>query len=188
MRQGGLGQQGHGSFKFKSLHIVHALHEMHGFGGDRHGAHCLVVALMADIDDLESFARADLGLVMHLGNQRTYGIDHKSTITPRRRHHRRSGAMGTEHQGGIHRHLGDVVHEHHAHLAKAVHYRLVVHDLVIAVHRRLVHTHHPGQGLDGHLDPGAESPGSHQQHTVHVHRARVSGPLTNSDLYSRWGR
>ena len=43
---------------------------------------------------------------------------------------------------------------------------LVVDDLVVAVHRRVEGAHHPGQCLDGHLDPGAESSGCGQQHPL----------------------
>ena len=46
-----------------------------------------------------------------------------------------------------------------------------MHDLVVAVHRRLEGPHHPGQGLDGHLDAGAEAAGSGEQHLVDAARS-----------------
>ena len=50
-----------------------------------------------------------------------------------------------------------------------VHHQLVVDDLVVAVDGRLEGPDHPGQGLDGHLDAGAEAPGRGQQHPVDIH-------------------
>ena len=37
---------------------------------------------------------------------------------------------------------------------------------MVAVHRRLERPHHPGQGLDRHLDAGAEATGGGEQHVV----------------------
>jgi hypothetical protein len=53
--------------------------------------------------------------------------------------------------------LGDVVDEYHPHAPEPVDHHLVVHDLVIAVDRRLEHPDHPSEGLDGHLHPGTKA-------------------------------
>ena len=41
---------------------------------------------------------------------------------------------------------------------------------MVAVHRRLERTDHPGQGLDRHLDARGEATGGGEQHAVDVHR------------------
>ena len=54
-------------------------------------------------------------------------------------------------------HLADVVDENDTGALECRNDRGVVDDLVIAVDRPLKHPHHPGEGLDGHLDAGTES-------------------------------
>jgi hypothetical protein len=78
--------------------------------------------------------------------------------------------VGRQHDRPPGRHLGDVVDEHHAQVAEAVDHQLVVHDLVVAVHGRLEGSHHPGQGLDGHLHAGAEAARGSQEHLVDGHQ------------------
>ena len=74
------------------------------------------------------------------------------------------------------RDLRHVVDEDDAPLAEAVHHMPVVDDLVVAVHGRLEDPHHPGQGLDGLLDTGAEAPGLGQQDALDTgHKVQVIG-------------
>ena len=73
-------------------------------------------------------------------------------------------------------HLGHVVDEDDALVAEAVDHVPVVDDLVVAVDRRLEDPHHPGQGLDGLLDAGAEPPGLGQHHSLDSgHKVQVIG-------------
>ena len=73
-------------------------------------------------------------------------------------------------------HLGHVVDEDDPLLAEAVDDVPVVHDLVVAVDRRLEDPDHPGQGLDRLLDAGAEPPWLGQHHSVDSgHKVQVTG-------------
>ena len=76
-------------------------------------------------------------------------------------------AVGRQHERGAGRHVVDVVDEHHAELAEPVDDEPVVDDLVVAVHGRLEDPHHPREGLDRHLDAGAEAARLGEQHLLH---------------------
>ena len=58
-------------------------------------------------------------------------------------------------------------------LAEPVDDEPVVDDLVVAVHGRLEDAHHPREGLDRHLDPGAEAAGLGEQHLFDGHVTRL---------------
>ena len=144
--------------------LVDRLDPVDGVGGDGHGADRLLVALVADVDDLVALAGPHLDLVVDLGDERAHGVDHEAAAGPGGGHDLGGRAVGRQHDRAARRHLGDVVDEHHAEVPEAVDHELVVDDLVVAVHRRLEGPHHPGQRLDGHLDAGAEAPGGGEEH------------------------
>ena len=170
--QRGLGEQGDRLREGgQGVDLVDRLDPVDGVGRDRHRADRLLVALVADVDDLVALAGPHLHLVVDLGDERAHRVDDVAAAGPGRGHDLGGRAVGGEHDRAARRHLGDVVDEDHAEVAEAVDDELVVDDLVVAVHRRLEGPHHPGQGLDGHLHAGAEAPGGGEQHLVDGHRA-----------------
>ena len=152
------------------------LEEPHRLGRDGHGAHRLLVAGVADVEDGVALAAPHLELVVHLGHERADGVDDDAALGPGRRDDLGSRAVGAEHQGRTLGHLGHVVDEDDALVAEALDHMPVVDDLVVAVDRRLEDPHHPGQGLDRLLDAGAEPPGLGQHHSVDSgHKVQVIG-------------
>ena len=85
-----------------------------GVGGDGHGADGLLVALVADVDDLVALAGPHLDLVVDLGDQRAHGVDHVAAVGPGRGDHLGGRAVGREHDRAALGHLVDVVDEDHA--------------------------------------------------------------------------
>ena len=81
--------------------------------------------------------------------------------------------MGRQHQRRARRHLGHIVHEHHALGDELVNHMPVVDDLVVAVDGRLEDPDHPGKGLDGLLPPGTEPPGFGEDHAFDGHLDRL---------------
>src|SRR5262249_10259106 len=67
---------------------------------------------------------------------------------------------------------------HHALFPKPVDDDPVMHDLVVAVHGRLEGSHHPGEGLDGHLHAGAEAARFGEQDLLDGHGTRL--PVVSS--------
>ena len=78
--------------------------------------------------------------------------------------------------GAPSRDLVDVVDEDDTGPLEGLHHPLVVDDLVVAVDGRLEDPHHPGEGLDRHLDTGAEPAWLGEQYTVnHSPNGRNNG-------------
>ena len=119
-----------------------------------------------------ALAGTDLDLVVDLGHQRAHGVDHEPP--PARAAATTSGAepWAESMSGAPVGDLVDVVDEDHAEVGEALHHEPVVDDLVVAVDGRLEGPHHPGQGLDGHLHPGAEASGAGQEHLLDVHASQ----------------
>lgn len=169
MAQRCLGQQCNRGFeRRKRLHLSKGLHAVDRFGRHRHGAHRLLVALVADIDDLVTLAGKHLDLVVHLGDQRAHCIHHQAATGTGLNHDLRRRAVSRQHDGGALGHLGHVIDEDHTLLLEALHHAGVVHDLVVAVHGSLMGTDQPGQRLDGHLHTCAEAARRGQQHRLHA--------------------
>ncbi len=122
MGERGLRQQGYGLVEVgERLDVVNRLDAVDGVRGDRHGADRLLVALVADVDDLVALARSHLHLVVHLGHERAHRVDHEPTARPRRSDHFRSRAVSREHHRPAWRHFGHVVDEDNAEVAEALH-------------------------------------------------------------------
>ena len=132
---------------------------------------------MADVEDGVALGGTDFELVVDLCHERADGIDHHSSATAGRHHHLRRRTVGREHEGCALRHLVHIVHEDDSLSGELLHHVPVVDDLVVAVDGRLEDPHHPGQGLDGLLDAGAEAAGLGQQHSIDGHRARLPAQL-----------
>ena len=178
--QRGLGQQGDrgalGLEVAERVEVLLALEEAHRLGGDGHGAHGLLVAGVADVEDRVALPAADLELVVHLGDERADGVDDHAAPGPGGLDDLRGRAVGAEHERRTGGHLGHVVDEDDPLVAEAVHDMAVVHDLVVAVDGRLEDPHHPGQGLDRLLDAGAEPPWLGQHHSIDSgHKVQVIG-------------
>ncbi len=115
------------------------------------------MAFVADVDDVEAFAGHALDLVVDLRHERTHGIHHDGRSLLRCAHNFRRRAVSRQHDRPTVRDLGDVVDEDDAGSLEGGDHRLVVDDLVVAVHGRLEHAHHPGERLDRHLHAGTEA-------------------------------
>ena len=121
---------------------------------------------------MKPFAAAHLGLVMHFGDERTYGVDDEPIVVPSGADDLGRRAVRGQHERRARGHVVDVVHEHDAELAEAVDDEPVVHDLVVAVHGRLEHPHHPCERLDRHLHAGAKAARFGEQYFANRHRLR----------------
>ena len=77
--------------------------------------------------------------------------------------------MGAQHDRRARRHNGDVVNEDDTQRLEVLDDELIVHDLVVAVDRWFEDSRHPVEGLDGLLDPSAESPGGREYDLVDFH-------------------
>ena len=123
----------------------------------------------------------------------TSGQTASTTNRPRplgRRHHVGRRAVGREHHRGTVGDIVDRVDEDHAEVPEAFHHEPVVDDLVVAVDGRLEDPDHPGQGLDGHLDAGAETTGAGQQDVLDFHSYEGIGshPYTRLHVLAQSGQ
>ncbi len=169
----GLGEQGHRLLeRGEAVDLVDRLDPVDGLGGHRHGAHRLLVALVAHVDDLVALAGADLDLVVDLGDQRAHRVDHVAAVGLGGGDDLGCRAVGRQHQRATRRARRSMSSTKTTpRSSEALHDPLVVDDLVVAVHGRLEGPDHPGQRLDGHLDAGAEALGAASSTTSTVRRA-----------------
>ncbi len=79
--------------------VVGGFDAVHRVGRDRHRADGLLVALMADVDDAVSLARADADLVVHLRDERAHRIDDVAAGLACRRDDLGGGSVRREHEG-----------------------------------------------------------------------------------------
>ena len=165
------------------VEVLFALEQPHRLRCDGHGANGLLVPGVAHVEDGVTLAAAHLELVVHLGDERADGVDHDTAAGPGGLDDLGGRAVGAQHQGRTGGDVGHVVDEHDPLVAEALDDMAVVHDLVVAVHRRLEDPDHPGQGLDRLLDAGAEAPWLGQHHSVDSgHKVQVIG--TNLEAMS----
>ena len=88
------------------------------------------------------------------------------------------GAVGRQHHRAACRHLGDVVHEDDTQVDEPLDDPLVVHDLVVAVHRRFKRADHPRKRLDRHLHPSTKAPWRGEQHQLYALAAGLAARPT----------
>jgi hypothetical protein len=100
---------------------------------------------VADQDHVAALARVARDLHVHLGHQRAGRVEHAQAASARLRLHRLGDPVRAEDHGGVGRDLVELLDEHGAEAAQAVHHEPVVHDLVAHVDRR-------AEQLDGALD------------------------------------
>ena len=122
------------------------------------GADHLFVPFVADEQDVVVLAGEPLGLVVHLGDQRTGGVDHLQAAGGGRLVHRRRHAVCGEHHDGALGHLVGLLDEHRATPGQRLDDVAVVHDLVAHVDRRAVLLQGTFDGLHGAIHPGAVTP------------------------------
>ena len=132
-------------------------------------ANGLVMTLMADVDDLKTFAGSYFGLVMDFGHQGANGVHHIATVCLCCGHDFRRRAVSAEHEGRAGRYFLDGFHKDHAEFFESVDHQAVVHDLVVAVDWCIKHANHPGESLDGHLHACAKSAGCSEQNAINFH-------------------
>ena len=158
------------------LEILLPLEEAHRLRGHRHGADRLLVPGVPDVEDGVALSAPHLELVVNLRHEWAHGVDDDPAPGPGRLDDLGSRTVGTEHEGRPGGHVGHVVDEDDALLAEPLDHMPVVHDLVVAVDRRLEDPDHPGQGLDRLFDAGTEPPWLGQHHSIHSgHKVQVTG-------------
>ena len=122
----------------QARHVVGALHELDVPGRLAGGALDLLVALVADQQDVVVLGGEAPRLVVHLGDQRAGGVDR---LQAARRgllvHDRRDAVRGEDH-GGTLGHLVELLDEDRAARLQPGDHVLVVHDLLAHVDRRAV--------------------------------------------------
>jgi hypothetical protein len=102
-------------------------------------------------------------LHVHLGDQRTGGVDHAQLARIGVRAHGGRDTVGAEDEQGAGRDLGRIVDEDGAALAQRLHHVAVVHDLVAHVDGRAEAVEGPLHDLDGTVDAGAEAAGAGEE-------------------------
>ena len=146
----------------------------------------LGMAGMADQHDLAVLASVAAAFVMHLGDQRAGGVDHRQTALGGRLLDPLGDAVGGEdgHRAG--RDLVQFVDEHRAAGAQILDDMAVVHDFVTHIDRRAVFLQRALDDLDGPLHAGAEAAGLGQDDADHAVSLQVI-PDRRSD-WSAYGR
>ena len=131
-----------------------------------HRALDLGVALVADQDDVEPFARVARNLHVHLGDERTGRVEHAQAAAPCLGLHGLRNAVRAEDHGRAVRDLVEFLDEHGAEPAQPVDHEPVVHDLVAHVDRRAEQLERPLDDVDRAVDAGAEAAGIGEQNRM----------------------
>ncbi len=170
MRQGGLCQQRDRFGELRQrVHLSLGFHERDCRRGDCHRADGFFMTFVTNINNAIALACARAHFVMHLGDERTHRVDHVATAFAGGVDHGRCRTMCRQHDRTTLWHFADVVNEDHATFGEAIDDDLVVHDLVIAVHRSIKRSYHPRECLDCHLDAGAKTTRRGEQHSINRH-------------------
>ena len=127
---------------------------------------------MADQHHAAAGAAQPCHLHVHLGDQRTGGVEDLEMPLLGFLAHRLRHAVGAEDHGGAIGHLVQFLDEHRAVVAQLVHHVAVVHHLVAHVDRRTVRLQRPFDDGDGAVDAGAETAGIGEQ-DVHESTSRT---------------
>ncbi len=117
----------------------------------------LGMAGMADQHDLATTRGVAAAFIVHLGDQRTGGIQYRKAAAGRQFLHLTRHAVGAEHGAGARRDLIQLVDEDGPARAQVFHHMAVVHDLVTDVDRRAIFLQCPLDNLNRPLDTGAEA-------------------------------
>ena len=162
---------------------VHQLHVVRRLTG---GADDLLVALVADQQDVVVVAGEPLRLVVHLGDERAGGVDDLKLALGGAGVHGRRDAVGGEHHDRALGHLVGFVDEHGARLGQRVHHVAVVHDLVTHVHRGAVLLQRAFHRFHGAIHTRAIPARLGQQHPFTGNTAgHRAGGTRNPHIYRR---
>jgi hypothetical protein len=121
-------------------------------------------------------------LHVHLGHQRTGGVEHLEPAPRRFLAHRLRHAVGAEDQRGAIGHLGQILDEDRPGSAQAIDHVTVVHDLVAHVDRRAEGFQRALDDGDGAIHAGAEAARIGKQD---VHDAIIARPCACARRASR---
>ena len=126
----------------------------------------LLVALVADEQDVVVVGGEPDGLVVHLGHQRAGGVDGAQLAGPGLLVHDRGDAVRGEDDGGALGHLVVLLDEDRATVLQGLDHVLVVHDLLADVDRRAVGLQRLLDRDDRAVDAGAVPPRGCEQDTT----------------------
>ena len=126
----------------------------------------LLVALVADQQDVVVLGREPHGLLVHLGDQRAGRVDRLQRPRRRRRVHRRGDTVRGEHDARALGHLVGLVHEDRAARRQRLDHVLVVDDLLAHVDRGAVVLERLLDGDDRPVDAGAVAARRGQEHAL----------------------
>ena len=167
-RQRGLRQPDH-LVLVADRHVVHRIDpvdQLHVLGRLPGGTDDLLVALVADQQDVVVVTGEPPGLVVHLGNQRAGGVDGVQVPLGGLDVHRRRDAVRREHHDGPLGNLVGLLDEHRAGLLQGVDHMPVVHDLVAHVNRGTVLFQRAFHRFDGPVHTRAVATRLRQEHPL----------------------
>ncbi len=143
----------------------------------------LSMAGMADQHDLAALGGVAASLVVHLGDQRTGGVDHRQVSLGGQLLDPLGDTVGGEDGHRARRDLVQLVDEHRATGAQVLHDVPVVHDFVTHIDRRAVFLQRPLDDLDRPLDAGAETAGLGQDDADH---GQISNRRRGAESPTEW--
>ena len=137
--------------------VVLGLHQCHRLGNLAHRAFDLRMAGVADQNEPAALRDIALALIVHLGDQRAGGVEHRELALRGFLLDALGDAMGAEDGDRVRRNLGEVLDEMRAFGLEALDDMLVVHDLVAHIDRRAVFLQGALDDLDGADDARAKT-------------------------------
>ena len=149
-----------------------------------HRAFDFRMAGMADQDQLAALADIALALVVHLGDQRAGGVEHRQAARAGLLLDALGDAVRGEHRHGVRRHFGQLLDEHRALGLEILDDVLVVHDLVAHIDRRAVLLQRALDDLDRTHHAGAEAAGLGQD-DLHRRTRSLRGSRPQIELCAR---
>ena len=141
---------------------------MHRRADLAHGAFHFGMAGMADQDQGAAMADIALALVVHLGDQRAGGVQHRQAAVCGGLDHRLRHAMGAEHGHRAFGHFVQFLDKAGALVLQGVHHMLVVHDLMAHIDGLAILIERLLDDIDGADDPGTKAArlGKNDSHKV----------------------
>ena len=115
------------------------------------------MAGMADQNEPAALADIALALIVHLGDQRAGGVEHRQLARRGLFLDAFGDAVGAENGDRVRRDLGQILDETRALGLQALDHVLVVHDLVAHIDRRAIFLQRALDDLDGAHDAGAKA-------------------------------
>ncbi|MNF60384.1 hypothetical protein D3C84_420000 [compost metagenome] len=178
--QGGLGDEAEviRVLHLEPGHVLRRFHQIHApfrILVLPHGADHLGVTGVTDEHGLGSLATGTMDLHVHLGHQRTGGIEYLESAGLGHLAHRLGYAMGGEDDDAVVRHLVQFLDEHGSRLLQLVHHIAVMHHLVTDIDGGTELLQSALDDADGTVDTGAEATRVSQQN---IHQLTFSSSST----------